>query len=273
VAKMKKIKRPTAAKSQVRAAAKSPTRTVAKSQTRAAPKSQSRERAWLRRAEHRPQEILAAARVLLEQHGYAAVSMAQIARRAGVSEATVYKYFKNKQDLMNQVLHEWATPFTEYLQREIVLRTDLRAKLTLVGIRYLRSLEQTPRLHEVVFQELRWNGYYGSSLHKLNQQFVRILVEAIRDAIDRGEAVEGTNPLTVRDMLFGGLEHIALRTMFAGRPMDIETEVTTLVEHLLSGISPRTTATLNGEDVSQLMERLQKALASLQQSRISTTDS
>lgn len=234
-------------------------------------KSQAHERAWLRRAEHRPPEILAAARLLLEQRGYAAVSMAQIARQAGVSEATVYKYFKNKQDLMNQVLHEWATPFTEYLQREIVLRTDLRAKLILVGIRYLRSLEQTPRLHQVVFQELRWNDYYGSSLHKLNQQFARILLDAIQDAISRGEAVEGTNPLTVRDMLFGGLEHIALRTIFAGRPMDIETEATTLVDHLLSGIEPRKTATLNGEDVSLLMERLQKALASLQQ--FSTTGS
>lgn len=258
---MKKVKRSTAKNTPARAATRSKAPTGAK--------SQARERAWLRRAEHRPPEILAAARVLLEQHGFAAVSMAQIARRAGVSEATVYKYFRNKQDLINQVLNEWATPFIEYLQREIVLRTDLRAKLTLVGIRYLRSLEQTPRLHEVVFQELRWNGYYGSSLYKLNQQFVRILVDAIQDAIARGEAVKGTNAHTVRDMLFGGLEHTALRTIFAGRPMDIETEVTTLVDHLLSGIAPRTTAALNGEDVSQLMERLQKALASLQQSRIS----
>jgi len=254
---MKKIKRPVEKKKRTRAGAKSLTR----------------DRAWLRRAEHRPPEILAAARLLLEQRGYAAVSMVQIARRAGVSEATVYKYFKNKQDLVNQVLHEWATPFTEYLRREITLRTDLRAKLTLVGIRYLRSLEQTPQLHQVVFQELRWSDYYGSSLHKLNQEFARILLDAIQDAIDHGEAMEGTNPLTVRDMLFGGLEHIALRTIFAGRPMDIETEATTLVDHLLSGIAPRAAAPLHNEDVFLLMERLQKALASLQRSAILATDS
>lgn len=111
--------------------------------------------AWERRAEHRPVEIVAAARALLEQRGYAGVSMAEIGRRAGVSEATLYKYFKNRQELLNQVLREWAIPFIEDLQREIALVSGLRAQLRLIAIRYLRGMEQTPRLHRVVYQEVR----------------------------------------------------------------------------------------------------------------------
>jgi TetR/AcrR family transcriptional regulator, fatty acid metabolism regulator protein len=223
--------------------------------------------AWQRRAEHRPEEIVAAARALLEQRGYAAVSMAEIARRAGVSEATVYKYFKNRQDLLNQVLREWATPFLEDLQREIALVTGLRAKLTLIATRYLRGMEQTPRLHRVVYQEVRWNDYIGSPLHGMNAQYAGIAVQAIQDAIRDGEAAPSSNANTVRDMLFGGLEHVGQRTIFAGRPVNIEMEAATLANLLVDGLAPRsTTATADGrgEDVAGLLARLQRAVATLQ---------
>ena len=75
--------------------------------------------AWRRRKDHRPQEILAAARRLIEEEGAAATSMARIAKLAGVSEATVYKYYESKQDLVNQVLTEWAQPFVERLASEL----------------------------------------------------------------------------------------------------------------------------------------------------------
>jgi len=220
--------------------------------------------AWKRRAEHRAPEILAAARALLEQRGYAGVSMAQISRKAGVSEATLYKYFDNRQDLLNQVLREWAAPFIEDLQREIALVTGLRAKLTLIAIRYLRGMEQTPRLHRVVFQEVRWYDYAGSPMHRANQRFASIAVHAIEEAIGAAEAAASANPAIVRDLLFGGLEHVAQRTIFAGRPINIEVEATTLVGLLVDGIAPRRAAAGEGEeDVGQLVERLQRAVASL----------
>jgi TetR/AcrR family fatty acid metabolism transcriptional regulator len=223
--------------------------------------------AWQRRSEHRAPEILAAARALLEQRGYAGVSMAEIGRRAGVSEATLYKYFDNRQDLLNQVLRAWATPFIEDLQREIALVTGLRAKLTLIAIRYLRGMEQTPRLHRVVFQEVRWNDYVGSPLHRANQRFAAFAVNAIEEAIGAGEAVTTTNPVMVRDMLFGGLEHVAQRTIFANRPINIEAEATTLVSLLVDGISPRKNSDAGSdEDVAGLIARLQKAVDSLQKS-------
>lgn len=220
--------------------------------------------AWKRRAEHRAPEILAAARALLEQRGYAGVSMAQISRHAGVSEATLYKYFDNRQDLLNQVLREWAAPFIEDLQREIALVTGLRAKLTLIAIRYLRGMEQTPRLHRVVFQEVRWDDYVGSPLHRANQRFAGIAVHAVEEAIGAGEATASTNPVVVRDLLFGGLEHIAQRTIFASRPINIEVEASTLTNLLVDGIAPRRTPTGDSdENVAQLLDRLQRAVASL----------
>lgn len=220
--------------------------------------------AWRRRKDQRPQEILTAARRLIEEEGAAATSMARIARLAGVSEATVYKYFDSKQELVNQVLTDWATPFAERLHSELHHFSGVRAQLTLIAIRFLRSMEETPKLHRAVFQEFRWTDYRGSPLHRINQQFAQRVVAIVDDGISSGEVRHGTDAIMLRDMLFGGLEHIALRTIFVGRDIDVEAEAARYVDMILSGIlnhgpegrtMPDELARLSG-----LVDRIEKAL-------------
>jgi TetR/AcrR family fatty acid metabolism transcriptional regulator len=193
--------------------------------------------AWKRRKDFRPQEILAAARQLMEEEGTRATSMAKIAKLAGVSEATVYKYYDSKQELINQVLIDWATPFVERLTSELRHITDLRSQLRLIAARFMRSIEETPRFHRVFYQELRWEDYAGTALHKLNSTFAQTVVDAVQRAKDAGLVREGVDPVMIRDMMFGGLEHIAMRTSFVGRPLNVDTEVERYVDVLLSGIS------------------------------------
>lgn len=59
---------------------------------------------WRRRKRERPEEILAAARIEFRDHPSAAVTMAQIARRAGVAKGTIYLYFANKAELLSAVV-------------------------------------------------------------------------------------------------------------------------------------------------------------------------
>ena len=49
-------------------------------------------------------KIADALRGLLEQKEFNAITTAEIARSAGVTEALIYKYFKDKRDLLHQVL-------------------------------------------------------------------------------------------------------------------------------------------------------------------------
>ena len=54
------------------------------------------------------QTILQAALEEFLSHGYAATSMDRIAIRAGVSKATVYNHFQDKQDLLRALVQELA---------------------------------------------------------------------------------------------------------------------------------------------------------------------
>lgn len=65
------------------------------------------QRKWHRRKQARPEEIAKAALISFAQKGYAAATMADIARLAGITKGTIYLYFKNKDDLFNALVREY----------------------------------------------------------------------------------------------------------------------------------------------------------------------
>ncbi len=64
---------------------------------------------WQRRRDARPKELISAALELFAQRGFAATRLEEVAAKAGVSKATVYLYFKNKEDLFEAVVREFVT--------------------------------------------------------------------------------------------------------------------------------------------------------------------
>ena len=121
---------------------------------------------WKRRKDARPPEIIDAARAVLEKTGAKGLSMNKISKEAGVSEATLYKYFDNKNDLLNHVVNDWAEPFVEVIEKDVIEITDLYSRLLFIAIRYLEGMKSTPKIHKIFIQELRFDNYIGSQAHK-----------------------------------------------------------------------------------------------------------
>ena len=59
---------------------------------------------WRRRADARPQELLDAALGVFVERGYVATRLDEVARRAGVAKATLYRYYENKLELFKAVV-------------------------------------------------------------------------------------------------------------------------------------------------------------------------
>src|SRR5271170_2502036 len=58
---------------------------------------------WRRRREARPREIVGAALEVFVEKGFAAAKLDDIARRAGISKATLYLYFETKEEIFRAV--------------------------------------------------------------------------------------------------------------------------------------------------------------------------
>lgn len=70
-------------------------------------------RRWRRRPEARPEEILRAAMQSFVERGFAATRLEEVGARAGVSKATVYLYYSNKEDLFRCAVRESIVPYIE----------------------------------------------------------------------------------------------------------------------------------------------------------------
>ncbi|WP_417915037.1 TetR/AcrR family transcriptional regulator [Candidatus Electronema sp. JM] len=84
-----------------------------------------REREKLRQRE----DMLAAALALFSDKGYHNVSMQEIAEKAEFAVGTLYKFFKNKEDLYKALISEQADRFHEALTQALLLEGDEIARL------------------------------------------------------------------------------------------------------------------------------------------------
>jgi AcrR family transcriptional regulator len=70
------------------------------------PSKESADLKWQRRPASRPREILDAAVAVFTETGYERATIAQVARRAGVSPALVVHYYRTKADLFEAVVND-----------------------------------------------------------------------------------------------------------------------------------------------------------------------
>ena len=196
----------------------------------------SHQNAWRRRKSSRPKEIINAAKKILEEDGTKSLSMMKISKEAGVSEATIYKYFEDKNDLLNQIVNEWSEPFIEKVEKDIHEITDFYSRLLFLAIKYLEGMKATPKIHKIFIKELRWEKYVNSQAHKVNKRYSRILKSIIQDSIKNGDVQSDLNFAIFRDQFYGGLEHIGLRTILTNRSINIGKEASDIVNILYTGI-------------------------------------
>lgn len=152
-------------------------------------------------------DILAAARAVIAEKGYENTLLSDIARRAGVVDGTIYRYFENKRDLLIKVAEAW---FGEQLTEDSHLESihGTQNKLRHLAWRTLAIIKREPVLARFMLMELRPDPNYKSSpFFELNKRFTHEVMQVCREAVASGEFVDDVTPNLLRDMLHGCIEH------------------------------------------------------------------
>jgi hypothetical protein len=123
-------------------------------------------------------------------------------------------------------------------------------------------MAQTPRLHRVVYQELRWSNYYGSPLHRLNQRYTRIVLWIIEEGMRAGELRPDIDPQVVRDMFYGGLEHVGWRTVLAERSVEVEASAVAVADLVFASCAAPAAQPV-ADRLDRIAGRLESAVAAL----------
>lgn len=97
------------------------------------------------RTEAKRQDIIDVAAELFQENGYDRTSMSMISERLGGSKATLYGYFRSKEELLHAVLDYDVTEQADRLMQEFLQAENLRQGLVNLGIAYMtRRLAKGP---------------------------------------------------------------------------------------------------------------------------------
>mgnify|MGYP000100192499 CR=1 FL=1 len=138
-------------------------------------------------ADDRTTDILSAARAVIARKGYEKTLISDIAREAGVVDGTIYRYFKNKRDLLIKVAEIW---FGEQLQVDARMRSTggTEDKLRHLAWRTLAIIQREPVLARFMLMELRPDPQYKAGpFFEMNRRFTHESLQVCRDAIASGE--------------------------------------------------------------------------------------
>jgi len=162
------------------------------------------------RPDERIAELVTASRALLSEVGYERFLPAEVARRCGVSEATVYRYFPTKRELLVRVAETWFDEILVALEPGVTQQEGTYERLRYV-VRYaVEVVRREPTLTRYIFNELRPDPEFRSStIHQLNRRFTGVVGQVLRDAVARGDFRDDVSVELLRDMIFGAIEHQA----------------------------------------------------------------
>jgi AcrR family transcriptional regulator len=158
------------------------------------------------RSEPTRQAILAAATELLLTRGLAAVSMDAVAARAGVSKATIYRWWPTKETLALDALYEQLTEPSPEPPDTGTLRGDLLALL----LGFTERVGDRPfgRVIGALITEAATDPVFGALYRERYVEPRRAQArEIFQRAIGRGEIGVGTDVEAAIDLLYGAVYH------------------------------------------------------------------
>ena len=183
------------------------------------------------------ERILDAAVVEIARRGYAATTVAMIARRAGVADGTIYLYFKNKDEIlvqlferaMNRFIDEGRERLDGLVGAEERLRAIIELHLELVGRdRDMAIITQVELRHSLHFMEELSRAQVGQYLAVIAQ----VVDEGRREGVFRAEI----DALFAAKAIFGVLDEMATDWILSRRNTRLESRGPEVADFLLRGL-------------------------------------
>lgn len=213
------------------------------------------------KAEQRVRDILRVGREVFAERGYERATTTEVAQRLGVSEATVFTYFRSKRELCMRVIQDWYDEIITAIEAGLPRDKPVREQLEFVVLTHLRLfLIQGTGLCALVLSEGRTKGQdLGEGFVALQRRYTAPLMDLLARGQASGEVRRDIPLRLLRSLVFGPMEHMLWEVVITGRQIDVEASARDLVALLWPAVQAP------GEELARLRrlrERLQDALTS-----------
>ena len=165
-------------------------------------------------------KIVHSLKCLMEKSEFNTITIAQIARTAGVTEGLIYKYFTDKRDLLHEVLREYLEFFVSQMRTEISTCTTAMTKLRKLIYLHFEVYSTNRVFAKMLLLEVRCSpGYFQSATYQVIKEYSQILLNIIEEGAKEGEIRNDVSPSVIRQFILGSIEHTVLPMIIFDRPI------------------------------------------------------
>jgi AcrR family transcriptional regulator len=178
--------------------------------------------------------LLAAARTLFAEHGYAGVGTEEVVRRAGVTRGALYHYFRDKQDLFRAVFEQTESEIMQTIIARVEGLTDPMEELA-VGVSAFLDACGDPTLMRIGLRDapgvLGWEEWREIG----NRHGLGLVTGALGWAMDEGQ-IARADVRTLGHLLLAALAEASLLIASADDPGAAREEVERTLMLLIDGL-------------------------------------
>jgi TetR/AcrR family fatty acid metabolism transcriptional regulator len=172
----------------------------------------------LNREAERKKKILNSATKIIGEKGFQSATIAEIAKEAGIGDATIYEYFKNKEDLLLAIPVETTKDLVGQINDHMMGIKGAFNKLRKFIWWWLNYVEKNPGYGAVVLLELKTSkSYVSTDAYQSARNFYQIILDIIKEGQEEETIKKEINPYLARSLCVGAMEHIIIRWLLKDR--------------------------------------------------------
>jgi len=185
----------------------------------------------------RKKRIVKAAERIFARKGFHEATISEIAKAAKVSDATIYEYFSNKEQLLFTIPEAATRKGMEELEAMLQYHRGAANKLRAFICHQFQFYQNNPNWGAVVILILKqYREYLKTPAYETVRKWSRIVIDIVQEGIDSGEFKTDTNPYVVRTVILGTIEHAVISSLLLGRYPDLQDLADPVGDMVIAGI-------------------------------------
>lgn len=174
---------------------------------------------------------------LLEEKEFGAITTAEIAKNAGVTEALIYKYFKDKRDLLHQILSEYLEQYRVQIFLDLKGIKGALNKLRKLIWSHINVYASNRVFAKILLIEVRnYPDYYRSETYQRVKEYSDIVLQIIEEGIANNEIRNDLPPQLLRHGILGSIEQLCFSGIIFEREIDPDVLTEQLCEFIIDGL-------------------------------------
>ncbi|MCF8031373.1 MAG: TetR/AcrR family transcriptional regulator [Desulfohalobiaceae bacterium] len=189
------------------------------------------------KSERRKEDILRGAERVFAEKGFLEATISEVARRSGVSEATIYDYFGSKEEILFTIPLETTRRGKEKLEEYLTYIRSASDRLRAIIHNYLDFYEKHPDYAAVALLILKQNPrFLETEAYRIIREWSRTILRVVEEGKASGEFRSQADAYVTRTMVLGAVEHAVIGWLLLGRPSSPSALAETLSAQIIQGL-------------------------------------